>query len=102
MYLPMRKFNRKLKYIAPLGLSDQIGLLWKFICSVSTVHKQEVAKRTYLQGDYSSMTEILSSIDWEKEFARADVEACWNSFKDKIRDAVEKFIPISQPRKKKK
>ena len=35
------------KYIAPLGLSDHIGLLWKFICSVSTVHIQEVVKRAY-------------------------------------------------------
>ena len=88
-----------LKYIAPLGLSDHIGLLWKFTCSVSTVHRQEVVKRAYWKGDYSSMAEILSSIDWEKEFEGADVEACWNSFKDKIRDAVDKFIPISQPRK---
>ena len=40
------------------------------------------------------MAEIHSSIDWEKEFEGADVEACWNSFKDKIRDAVDKFISI--------
>ena len=41
------------------------------------------------------MTEILSSIDWEKEFEGADVETCWNSFKDKIRGTFDKFIPIS-------
>jgi len=29
------------------------------------------------------------------------VQACWNSFKDKIRDAVDKFIQISQPRGRK-
>ena len=40
------------------------------------------------------MAEILSSIDWEKEFEGAYVEACWNSFKDKIRDAIDKFYPI--------
>ena len=34
-----------LNYIAPLRLSDHIGLLWKFTCSVSTVHRQEVVKR---------------------------------------------------------
>ena len=43
------------------------------------------------------MAKILSSIEWGKEFEGADVEACWNSFKDKI-----KFIPISQPRRRKK
>ena len=36
-----------LKYIAPLGLSDHIGLLWKFTCSVSTVHRQEVIMTAY-------------------------------------------------------
>ena len=91
-----------LKYIAPLGMSDHIGLLWKFPGSMSTVHRQEVVKKVYWKGDYSSLAEILSSIDWEKEFEGADVEACWNSFKDKIRDAVDKFIPISQPRRRKK
>ena len=48
------------------------------------------------------MAEIFSGIDCEKEFEGADVEACWNSFKDKIRDAVDKFIPISQPRRREK
>ena len=90
------------KYIAPLGLSDHIGLLWKFTCSVSTMHLQEVVKRAYWKGDYSSMARILSSINWEKEFEWADVEACWNIFKDNIRDAVHKFIPISQLRRRKK
>ena len=47
------------------------------------------------------MAEILSSIDQEKEFEGTDIEACWNSFKDKIRDAVDKFIPISQLRRRK-
>ena len=40
------------------------------------------------------MAEILSSIDLEKEFEEADIEECWNNFKDKIRDAVDKFIQI--------
>ena len=69
---------------------------------MSTVHRQEVIKRVYWKGDYSSMAEILSSMEWKKEFERADVEACWNSFKDKISVTIEKFIPISQSRKKKK
>ena len=45
----------------------------------------------------SSMVEILSSIHWEKIFEGADIEACWNSFEDNIRDAFDNFIPISQP-----
>ena len=94
----MKKINRKLKVYTPLRLSDHIGLLWKFTCSMSTVHRQEVVKRAYWKRDYSSMAEILPSIDWEKEFEGADVEAC---FKDNIRDTVDKFIQISQPRKKK-
>ena len=57
--------------------------------------------RAYWKGDYSSMAEILSSTDWQKEFEGADVEACWNTFKDEIRDAIDKFIPISQPRRRK-
>ena len=47
------------------------------------------------------MAEMLSSIDWEKEFEEVDLEACWNSFKNKMRDAVDKFIPISQHRMRK-
>ena len=48
--------------IAPLGLSDHTGLLWKFTCNVPTVHRQEVGKKEFWKGDYSSMAEILSSI----------------------------------------
>ena len=81
-------------------MSDHIGLLWKFTCSVSTVHRQEVVKRVYWKGDYFPMTEILSSLYWENEFEGADVEACWNSFKDKIRDTVDKFISISQHKRR--
>ena len=44
--------------------------------------------RVYWKGDYSSMADILSSIDWEKEFEEANIEAFWNSFKDKFRDAL--------------
>ena len=47
------------------------------------------------------MAEIFSSIDWEKEFEEADIEAGWNSFKDEIRDVVDKFISILQPRMRK-
>jgi len=62
---------------------------------VSTVHRQEVVKRAYWKGNYSSMAEILSSIDWEKEFEGTDVKACWNIFLDKIKDAADKSILIS-------
>ena len=48
------------------------------------------------------MVEILSSMDWEKEFKGADIEVCWNTLKNKISDAVDKLIKISQPRKRKK
>ena len=47
------------------------------------------------------MVEILSRIDWEKEFEGADIQACWNSFQDKIKDAFDKSILISQPRRRK-
>ena len=89
-------------YIAPLWLKYHIALLWKFTCSVSTIHRQQVVKRAYLKVDYSSMAEILSSIDWKKEFEGAGVKACWNSCNDKIRDTVDKFIPVLQPRRRKK
>ena len=34
-----------------------------------------------------SLLASFISIEWEKEFEGANVEACWNNFKDKIKDA---------------
>ena len=37
-------------------------------------------------------------INWENEFCNKTVQECWDIFKLKIEELIEKYIPLSKPR----
>ena len=45
------------------------------------------------------MRDWLSSFDWAADFDSTDVPSMWNCFADRFTEALNKFVPISKPRK---
>ena len=52
----------------PLGMSDNVGLFFTFICYTSKSHRAEY-KVLWNKGDYHSMNEMISNIQWESSYA---------------------------------
>ena len=52
----------------------------------------------YHKGNYEKILEELKEINWENEFCNKTVQECWDIFKLKIEELIEKYIPLSKPR----
>ena len=49
----------------------------------------------FAQGDYESVNEYLSAINWDAIFsANITVQGCWDAFICIINDILERFIPV--------
>ena len=54
-----------MNYLSPIGLSDQVGLIWKLNCSLAMRSSIPSFKYAYWKGDYESMKTCLSEINWK-------------------------------------
>jgi len=67
---------------APLGMSDHSVLTFKACCSKEIILSKTV-KYQYDKGDYDSMNDEISKIDWNNELCnkrKDDVESQWQFF----------------------
>ena len=55
-------------------------------------------RRMYDKGNYRGISEELNQVNWEEEFNGKSVHECWDFFKAKQEELVEKYIPMSNPR----
>jgi hypothetical protein len=92
----------ELRYRSPLGNSDHVGLLWKIKCSCPTVKTINHFRRAYWKGDYVAMGVELSRVDWDVELDGRDPEEAWSILSTECSKAIDRFIPLTKPRKKKK
>ena len=87
-----------LEHLPPLGHSDHEVLLWSYICySDPQVPIYSNETYNYFKGDYDALNDYLFTIDWDLLFAGNDININlnWNTFKDKIFEGCQKFIPMS-------
>ena len=54
---------------------------------------------TLIEQIFLGMRDWLSSFDWAADFDSTDVPSMWNCFADRFTEALNKFVPISKPRK---
>lgn len=82
-----------IEYLSPIGKSDHSVLVfscnWRHEITMETSHKLN-----YSKGDYTSLRDYMN-IDWDMEFAEhsRDVNECWQRFKTRLNDGIERFIP---------
>ena len=76
------------------GLSDHAMVEAEFVCEWRgrTVHKP---RRMYRKGNYDKIIEGLNQVDWEGEFRGKSVQECWEIFKGKLEELVDKYVPMS-------
>ena len=57
----------EMQYLAPLGSSDHVGILWKLkYGSKEKIRTAKNIKKAYWRDNYLKMGNILAGIDWEK------------------------------------
>ena len=66
----------------------------EFVCEWRSrvVHKP---RRMYRKGNFVKIIEGLNQVDWEGEFEGKSVQECWDIFKVKLEELVDKYVPMS-------
>ena len=87
-----------LYYLPGLGNSDHACLRFNLICYIQ-YYIQSSHHYNFNRADFLVMRDWLSSFDWAADFDSTDVPSMWNCFADRFTEALNKFVPISKPRK---
>ena len=89
-----------LKYIAPLGKSDHVGLVWKFI-TYSAIDTRVYGGKIYdyWKANMAAMNAAFHNIKWEEEMETKGINVRWKFFKLKIEE--EFFLNVSLRERKK-
>jgi len=89
-------FLEDLSVSVPLGTSDHNTVIFKTNISACSVDQEtSVSYYDFAKGDYESVNEYLSAIDWDVVFsANITVQGCWDAFTCIINDVCERFIPV--------
>ena len=92
----------QLEYMCPLGLSDHVGLKWKYNITLGTMQTQRRDRLAYWKCDFGAMTAYLDEINWEEKLNSKDVEESWKIIRNIYEDSVQRFTPVIKHRNKKK
>ena len=77
-----------------LGKSDHCIINMELqikVCKVSSNHKRP----NWSKADTIGIKKFLAGIIWQQVFQEKNLEECWQSFKQIIHEAVEKYVPLS-------
>ena len=83
-----------LDYKPPIGNSDHVSLVFKFLTGSVYRKYDKVDKRQYFKGNYPAVNDNLASVNWEKELAQSDIEDTWGRFTDIINKEILINIPV--------
>jgi len=86
-------FLEDLSVSVPLGTSDHNTVIFKTnISAYSMDQETSVSYYDFVQGDYESVNECLSAINWDAIFsANITVQGCWDAFICIINDIFESY-----------
>ena len=88
---------KNIEVLPPLGNSDHGVVIADVVCEWKSKVERKPA-RLYSKGNYKLINEGLNRINWEIEFEGKSVQECWEIFKAKLRELVEKHVPMTRPR----
>jgi len=92
----------QLEYMRPLGLSNHVGLKWKYNITWATTQTLRRDRLAYSKCDFGAMTAYLDEINWEVKLNSKDVEETWKIIRNIYEDSVQRFIQVIKHRDKKK
>ena len=85
----------------PLATSDHSVLMIETNL-LSRISTNKMSRFNYKKGDFPKMRKMFKEVRWHDELQGEDVNACWLRFKEIYDDVVEKCVPISNGKRKKK
>ena len=82
----------------PLGKSDHATVTGELVCEwkAKTVFKP---KRLYHKADYEIINNLINEVDWEAEFEGQNIHQKWASFKSKLEEIINQYVPMSEPKR---
>ena len=81
----------------PLGGSDHAIVTGDFVTQwVSRIVQKP--RRLYHKGNYPKIIEELDQTDWAREFENNTVQEAWETFKARLKELIDKYIPMSTPK----
>ena len=81
-------------HLPPIASSDHECLLWMYICHDDHYSETPTLKKfNYAKGDYVSMNQFLSQVDWKNLFTNHHIEDNWLTFKNLLTTAINQFVP---------
>ena len=88
-----------LKYIAPLGKSDHVGLVWTFI-TYSTIDTRIYGGKRYdyWKANMAVMNAAFHNVKWAEEMDTKGVNVRWKYFKLKIEEEIYN-MPLRERKK---
>ena len=85
--------TENLKYIAPLGNSDHVELVWTFI-TYSAIYTRVYGRKIYdyWKANMANMNAAFHNVKWEEEMETKEVNVRWKYFKLKTEEVVKKRV----------
>ena len=81
-------------YSSNLGSSDQVSFIAELNCVKDNVDSKTI-ERIYYKGDYNSIRNKLSGIEWNT-MDEMNVEDSWNFLLKHVCDSIEKHVPLKK------
>ena len=81
-------------YSSNLGASDHICFIAELHCNLA-VQYTDTVKRNLYKGNYEDIRQELSAVNWEN-MDNYSVEESWNFFIDKIKNSIDKHVPLQK------
>lgn len=85
----------KIIYCDPVGKSDHLSLEWYLQCYVEPTTTR-VVKYLYHKTDFSLMKAVFRDVRWNELLSDKPVEEQWMTFRTKVSEAIECFIPCNK------
>ena len=87
-----------LEFLPGLGKSDHLVLAFTLNCyTVEQQNQRKTEKLNFFKGDYNTVRDQLSLVDWNYELDGLNLLQSWSRFAEKIIDLIENYIPASKP-----
>ena len=86
------------RYIAPLGKSDHVGLLFTFTYSAIDSRVYGGKKHDYWKADMSEINSSLQKVKWDEEINKG-VNQSWRFFRSTIEEVVKNNVPLKERKK---
>jgi hypothetical protein len=87
-----------IEYLPSLGCSDHVILLFDFLCEFKELYTGN-GFYMYQKCDLLGFSNEWQQLDWILLFENCNIHEMWAIFSNKFYECVNKYVPVSKPKK---